>query len=351
MNYKQLITICILTLLTIFFFYLEWIMWIISLFISLLFYWTILYFLYYLFKIIWSKIRKNNKSLKFYNKKQYLEFLEIFFYRASTSVFLLFTILWSFWYYQNIYSPAKMPVYTISNWEKTVIFQAMSHIWTENFYDNVRNNIKIAKENWYILFFEWVRPGRVENVEKFNNALWVEMDQDLYKNMAKLYWLTNQDNSSLLNIVDNKDYNIDLSIDDIVELYEKNNSIDSNSGSTIKSKRPAIDANKLIIESLANLNERQLQILRFINKSIINMIIKNETIQNTVVNNFWNKKLFEVILWNRNEVISNAIIESENNKIIITYWLLHFNWVFDLLKNNDSNWKIEKTDYLYPIKD
>jgi len=244
-----------------------------------------------------------------------------------------------------------MPVYTISNWEKTVIFQAMSHIWTENFYENVKNNIKKAKEDWYILFYEWVRPGSKENMNKFNKTLWVKIDKNLYKNMAKLYWLTNQKNENFLNIINNKDYNIDLSIDNIVELYEKNNSINSDKDSTVKSKEPAIDVNKLIIESLANLNERQLQILRFINKSIINMIIKNETIQNTVVNNFWNKKLFEVILWNRNEVISNAIIQSKNNKIIITYWLLHFNWVFDLLKNNDSNWKIEKTEYLYPIKD
>jgi hypothetical protein len=34
----------------------------------------------------------------------------------------------------------------------------------------------------------------------------------------------------------------------------------------------------------------------------------------------------------------------------MTYWLLHFKWILELLQKNDPNWKIIKTKYLYPIK-
>jgi len=353
-TYKEIITIIILTLLSIFLFYIDWINWIISLIFSLIIYSIIIYLIYYSFKKIYIKLKiflnKNKiyKNIYIFNKKQYLDFLKNFLYRVSTSIFLLFTILWSFWYYQNIYSPAKMPVFTISNWDKIVIFHAMSHIWTEKFYNEVKMNIKKAKENWFVLFYEWVKPWKDENLEKFNKALWVKMDKNLYKNMSKLYWLTNQKNDLFLWLINNNDKNVDISIDEIVELYEKET---NKNNITNKYKEEALDANKIIIEQLSSLNEKQLQILRFINKAIINMIIKNWTIQDSITSNFWNKELFNVILWERNKVISNSIINSKDKKIIVTYWLLHFKWVLELLQDNDKNWEIIKTDYLYPIKD
>jgi hypothetical protein len=39
-----------------------------------------------------------------------------------------------------------MPEITISNGEKTVVFQAMSHIGTQDFYDTIKENIKKKKE-------------------------------------------------------------------------------------------------------------------------------------------------------------------------------------------------------------
>jgi hypothetical protein len=34
----------------------------------------------------------------------------------------------------------------------------------------------------------------------------------------------------------------------------------------------------------------------------------------------------------------------------MTYWLLHFKWVLELLKEKDSKWEIISTSNLYPIK-
>ena len=77
----------------------------------------------------------------------------------------------------------------------------------------------------------------------------------------------------------------------------------------------------------------------------------NESTQTFLTNNFTNKDLFDVILGERNNVLSNEIIKSEYNNIYITYWLLHFDWVFKILQDNDPKWQIISVNNLYPIKD
>lgn len=345
MNYKNIImSICLLVLSSIFY-YIGWIWWIINLFLSLLFYWSIFYLITYSFKKI------KHKNIEIFNKVSYNEYISNFYYKSSIFIVIIFSILAFFWYYQNNISPAKMPIFTISNWEKTVIFQSMSHIWTQNFYNNVKNNIEEAKKNGYIYFFEWVKAGTNENMEKFNNALWIKFEEDLYENMAKLYWLKHQENEMFFNLVNDNDYNVDLSIDKIIEYYEKETSKNETNNSKDINITPTADINNLIKEALNTLTDEQLVVIRYINKAIINMIIKNENIQASLTNNLWNKDIFNIILWKRNELVASEIINNENKKIIITYWLLHFNGIFELLKNNDKNWKLVKTDYFYPLKD
>jgi hypothetical protein len=58
-------------------------------------------------------------------------------------------------------------------------------------------------------------------MEKFNKALGIEFDANLYGNLSKLYSLVPQDNLKFLNIENNKDYNIDMNIDQIIQEYEK----------------------------------------------------------------------------------------------------------------------------------
>jgi hypothetical protein len=49
-------------------------------------------------------------------------------------------------------------------------------------------------------------------------------------------------------------------------------------------------------------------------------------------------------------VLSNEIIHSSHQKIYITYWLLHFNWVLKILQKNDKNWEIIETKNYFPIQ-
>jgi hypothetical protein len=147
MSKKLIFTLVFFTLFFGFLFYLSGISWIFSGLLTFFLYSHWAYGLYFL----WKKLRKKTALV-------YKKFLEYFFYRASLWLLLVFTILGFFSYYSNILSPAAMPRYTLTNGEKTVIFQWMSHIWSENFYQQVEDALREKKESGYVYYYEWVRP-------------------------------------------------------------------------------------------------------------------------------------------------------------------------------------------------
>ena len=335
---KVIITYISLFIFIIISFYISWLYWTFRFILSLIIYSFIFYTIHY----IWKKISKKEIML-------FSNFINYFIWRA---VLLLVFIIWFFsimTYLSNEKYPAPMPEYTITNWTKIITFQAMSHIWTRNFYDEVIKNITEHKKKWWVYFYEWVKPGSEKSLDKFNQAIWVEFDENLYENFSKLYWVINQDNREFIWLVNELDFNVDLNMDQIVTLYDEKISTKTNSWEVYENKIP-IDANKIIIDALSELNEKELKILVYVNQAILNFIIWSESTQEFLTENFSNTDLFDVILDKRNELLTSTIIESEYNNIYITYWLLHFNWVLKLLQDNDTNWKIISTKNLYPIK-
>lgn len=333
MNRKNIITFIILTLFISFFYWLNEFIWVLNFIVSLWIYAII----FYVFHIIYRKIRKKEIS----DSKI---FLEKFFFNISIFLLIISLLLWWSAYISNEFYPAKMPEFTLTNWKKIVKFQAMIHIWKKDFYEQIAKNIRnFKKENW-VYFFEWVKAGTEKNMQDFNKALWVKFDQDLYKNFSKLYGVSFQDNSIFLWLENNLDFNVDISMDKIMELYNEKKIKQKNTSQEV------LDANKEILEALSSLNEKELKLLIYVNQAILNRIIASENIQSSIWNQFWNQELLDVILNERNKVVANEIINSDYDKIFITYWLLHFKWILKLLQENDKNWKIIKTKNYYPIK-
>jgi len=304
-------------------------------FLTLSVYGMVLYSIHY----FWRTFRK--KSIMDFN-----EFMINFALSASSFIIIISASLGYFWYYHNIKNPLTIEQYTISNGEKTVVFQNMIHIASQNFYDTVAQEITKYKQDWYVYFFEWVRMWSQESNEAFDKALWVEFDENLYNNMSKLYWLVPQDNSKFLGLVNDKDFNIDTNMDQIIWEYE-----------TIKTQKniekeytAPVDISSQTVETLANLQGRELQILVFINQALLSAMTKNDALVNTIQTNFWNQELYDVILNGRNKIVAKEIIESEYDKIFATYWALHFDGILKILQENDENWKIVDTKYLYPFQ-
>jgi len=245
--------------------------------------------------------------------------------------------MWGFWIYHNIIAPAKFQLYTLSNGEKTIQFQTMSHIASEEFYERVQRNIIRSKNNDYVLYFEWVQAGTSENIEAFNKALWIEFEAGIYENFSKLYGVVAQNNDDFLGLINNKDYNIDMSIDEIMEIY---NSYTKNDNKN--EDREVFNMNEEVIKTLASLKPKELQILRFINQSFLNFIMKNEAFRNTIIETVGNTNLFSVILDDRNIHIVEQIYTRDDEKIFILYGLMHFDWILKLLQAKDPRWKIQE---------
>lgn len=331
---KEKIKIILIIILAILFWYIWGIYATINFIIVLSFYSLFLYTIIFPFKKI------KDREFKFFDAENLGKFAFAFAYRMSAFLIIIFSVLGWFAYYQNKITPAMMPIYHITNWDKKIVFQSMSHIASPEFYMDVKSNLEEHKKNWYILYYEWVKAWTKESSEKFDKALWVKFDRDLYKNMSKLYGLINQDNWLF---VYSWAKNIDLSMDEMLEIYDKN-------PSQSKLNLDPVDLSPIIESALEQLNPKELEILRFVNKSIINTIIKNWEIQDAMAKWIWNKAIMDTILWKRNDYLSKEIIKSEDKKIFITYWLLHFKWVMELLQKNDKNWKIDKIEYSQVVR-
>jgi len=247
-------------------------------------------------------------------------------------------------YYQNSISPAQMPQYELTNWKQTIVFQAMSHIASDSFYEKVAKDIRDLKREWYVLYYEWVKPGTRENSDAFNTALGINFEPELYENFSKLYGVSAQNNNDFLGIVNNLDYNIDIDINEIMSIYREKTWDEQQETSFLQSGEVQ-DVNSLVIEQLSQLNEKQLSALRYVNQSILNFMIKQENLRNFIVENVANQDLFSVILWARNEHIASEIQSRGDEKIVIIYGLMHFEGVLRLLQEQDPNWKIISTSY------
>ncbi len=325
--------------------------------ISMRFLWGLLVYLIASYAIYWVF-----SSLFKWEAVGFFHFFVVYVYKVSVFLSVILLLGGGFMYYQNDIHPSKMPLYTLSNGEKTIKFQAMSHIGRKSFYRKVELDISRAKTAGYVLFYEWVRPGTEANKAIFDAALWVQITPELYESFSKLYWVDMQENEDFLGIKNNLDFNIDLSIDEIVELYLKKFPSKKNEIKQLQENDSILshfwkeditqDSSNLTMELLKRLSEKddkQLLVLRYVNKSMLNFIIKHEGLRNFIIEKIGKPDIFSVILDDRNVHIVEEIEKSEHKKIFIIYGLMHFEWILHILQKSDPRWEIIETKYKYPI--
>lgn len=296
------------------------------------------YILSYFIHVIWSKIRARQRIELF-------DFFIIFLYKSSIYLSISILCIWGFLYYQNNILPAQLPSHTLSNWKQTIVFQTMSHIWSKEFYYSVINNIQKNKLLGAVLYYEWVGPWNQKNTDNFNTALWIKLSPETYDNFSKLYGVESQDNSKFLGIVNNLDYNIDLNLDEVMNLYDKKTNSWSQKKSWILENKQVQDINEDVISKLSDLWDKELFVLRYINQWILNFMIKHEWLRNIIISKIANQDIFSVILDDRNKHLTQEILTRGDDKIIILYGLMHFEWVLELLQSQDSSWEIISTQH------
>ncbi|MDD2566016.1 MAG: hypothetical protein PHZ26_03670 [Candidatus Gracilibacteria bacterium] len=298
--------------------------------------------IFYIFHILWSKITK--KPIK-----NYKDFALYFINRISILLVSFISLFGSFIYYENYLEPALLPEFTLSNGQKTVVFQGMAHIGSENFYTKIKNNIIENKKAGFVLFYEGVKLGKKENMDKFDRLIGFEFNKKTYSNLSKMYGLSAQNNQDFLNLVNSKDYNTDVSMDTIIAKYEKKHGTITKDKVYNKISQTPLKMDDIINQTVNLMTPKELEVLIQVNRAIMNFIIKNENVRDMLLESSGQGNLFDIILDDRNAIIVDAINTSKENKIHILYGLMHFNGVWKALQEGDSNWKVVNIRYFKPI--
>lgn len=202
-----------------------------------------------------------------------------------------------------------------------------------------------------MLYYEGVKPGTPENSKKFDFLMGFKFDKDLYSSMSKLYGLVPQKQADIAGVPNPRDKNVDVSIDDIVAAYEKRSgkvTVPAVTGSG-QADDVSMTLSKDMAAAADSLNPRQLTAVRYLNRAIMSLVIKNRDAGEAAFAELGKADLYTSILGDRNKILADAIANSDESKIFITYGLLHFDGVFDLLQEKDHRWKVSgPIEYRYP---
>jgi hypothetical protein len=283
-----------------------------------------------------GRLISNKSNTSFF---QWLE--KSFFGILAVLGFFLMPFLLSIVYYTIF--PGKLSDIIISNGKQKIVFMQMSHIATHEFYESKKKTIDRVLKNSPVFLIEWVRSWTDASQEKFDMALGVQFDKNLYETLASLSDLEVQSGGYLLDSVPlGTIKNVDMSMDEIVSHMSSWLLIPSIAQSPVD-----ITKDFSLIEQLST-QERSFiaHVFRaFLNWSIINMTdIERLTLGPKA-------ELFDIILNKRNQKVIDFVLENPSKDIVIMYGALHFTWIYEALKSSDKNWKIESYTSYAPYSD
>jgi len=287
-----------------------------------------------------------------FSKKDALDFFIRYARIGAIITTLLFTWIAYFVYYQLHLHPAHMSRSTFQSEQKTIVIQEMSHIASPTFYQQVQETIEKYKKDGYVLFYEWVTPGTPENMQTFVELLGVDITGNLYEQIAELFGLVVQENESFLWIGNDLDYNVDVSIDQIVEYYQthcQDNPTfpECQPSSVVLSLDEINEAFTIQKQALSTLTPFWQSVVQNIGKAFLNTTVQDAMPTQTTDPHI--AFLQSIILKYRNEIVAKEILESEHEKIFLLYGALHGPGIVKELKKYD-HWTQTEQIHLYPYK-
>ena len=189
---------------------------------------------------------------------------------------------------------------------KQMRFVPMVHVSTKEFYADVERLVKEAKKDGYVLFYEYVDFDKATETEQRKLRKLVgfipspEGYDEMLGGLDKERYAT-QENEQFLNQVNEKDFNVDVSPQDILKEYERR-------------------------YGELTLTEEDL----------------NTPVRERMKPSEPKKQTMAVVIDYRNDYLSKAIQESKYNKIIVLYGAKHEKGLIKDLKALDKSWGKDK---------
>ncbi len=193
-----------------------------------------------------------------------------------------------------------------SNGEKDIRFVNMVHLSTPDFYADVIEKVKFAKQNDYVLFYEYIDFDIATDLEKrkirkMTGFIPSPAGYQKLLESSKTDDLVIQDNNEFLNLLNQKDYRVDITPSEIIEKYETK-----------------------------------------FGKIILTEEDKNTPIEETMKVSLSEKQVHSIILDYRNEYLAEKVEASDFSKILILYGAAHNKGFFKELKRLNPKWETIK---------
>ncbi len=256
--------------------------------------------------------------------------------------------------------PALAPQLALSNGEKTVIFQGMMHVGSENFYKAVIYDVEKALADDYVIYYEGVQTNSPESKAFFaelTNVLTGGKDLSAgYTALSEACGLKFQSNYFTLLDADKLEHPERHVIADVDALemkqeYQRLMRDDPGFAAThadifkaASSAKETDDAMAAMVAWLEQGTEGQKKLSGIICRGVISMSFSPE------FNSDVAGPLDALILDFRNRALVQQIASSNHPRIFITYGSKHIPGVLSLLKHADSSWKVESVKWLRVIE-
>lgn len=215
------------------------------------------------------------------------------------------------------FAPLYMPVYVLTNGEKTVIFYSMIHVAEKKFYKQIEEELIQYKSKGYTYVYEGVEVFTKGQQTALEEAFHASINDRIdYSNRAGLI-----SQPELNHLKDSDDIHADISANELLRVYDPEITKILNNPTMIPSLFSKLH------ESLSRSALRQnIRIYRYIfplPKNVRSILI-----------DYRDKKLYE------------SIKTSKKMFFVIHYGEDHFNGFYNLLKTHDPRWKITNKKYL-----
>ena len=254
--------------------------------------------------------------------------------------------------------PAIFPQATLTNGQKTVVFQGMQHFGSENFYKSVIYDLEKALADGYVIYYESVQTASPESEKffaKLSNALTGSADlEGSYRAMGKACGLKFQQDYFTLLDADKQEHPerhviADVDAIELKQEYERLLRTDPKFAKAhaddFKEQPDEGSAESLAsaVEWMESGSESQKKLAGIICRGIltIGLAPKGEVTAG---------KFDPIILDFRNRALVKRIINDPHDKIFITYGANHLSGIIDLLKQQDPNWRIATIKWMRTIE-
>lgn len=257
--------------------------------------------------------------------KKYKKYIIFIFASILVAVF-------SFSFYIGYQSkkPIEMPKFYLSNGSQKIVFQTMVHVGTEDFYKKVIDDVKYYKDLNYKYLYEMVHIEKKEDGDEIKALLGIDPEQQLA--LSKILDVKHQ--TDYIYHIDKKvDINADITAKELSNLILK---------SHLESENKIDDEIKTsgYFDELKDISDNKKYIVKNLFRVVMHFVINNPDMIEDSSALFSN-----IVIDKRNEILFNYVKENSDKNLIINYGYLHFSGFFELLKKEDPNWKIEKTEF------